>query len=63
MPEFERGYHASGHASASELLRIVEEISPEIVLPVHTEKPEFFVENLKEYNVIAAEEGKKIDIK
>ncbi len=63
LPRFEKGYHASGHASASELLRIVEEINPEIVLPVHTEKPEFFVENLKDCNVIAAEEGKKIELK
>ena len=63
LPEFERGYHASGHASASELLRIVKEINPKIVLPVHTEYPEFFVENLKEYKVVLPEEGKKIEIR
>lgn len=63
VPEFERGYHASGHASASELLRIVEEIDPEVVVPVHTENPEFFVENLKEYKVVLPEEGRRIEIK
>ncbi len=62
LPEFERGFHASGHASASELLRIVREINPRIVLPVHTENPEFFVENLKEYKVVLPEDGKKIEI-
>jgi len=62
LPEFEKGYHASGHASAGELLRIVREIDPGIVLPVHTEHPEFFVENLKEYQVVLAEEGKRIEI-
>lgn len=52
-------YHASGHASVSELLRIVEEINPRIVVPVHTENPEFFVEKLKGYKVMVAEEGEK----
>ncbi len=62
MPEFEKGYHASGHASASELLRIVEEIDPEVVVPVHSEYPEFFDEKLKGYKVVLAEEGKRIEI-
>jgi len=60
---FEKGYHASGHASAAELLKIIEDIDPEIVLPVHTENPEFFVDNLKGYNVVLAEGGKGIEIK
>ncbi len=63
MPEFERGYHASGHASASELLRIAEEIAPEIVVPVHSENPGFFAENLKEFKVVLAEEGRRIEVK
>ena len=61
-PVFEKGFHASGHASAAELLKIIEDIDPEIVLPVHTEHPEFFVENLKGYNVVLAREGKGIEI-
>ncbi|HMB46368.1 MAG TPA: MBL fold metallo-hydrolase RNA specificity domain-containing protein [Candidatus Methanoperedens sp.] len=60
---FEKGFHASGHASAAELLKIIEDIDPEIVLPVHTENPEFFVDNLKGYNVVLAQEGKGIEIK
>jgi len=60
---FEKGYHASGHASVAELLKIVEDIDPEIVLPVHTEDSEFFVDNLKGYDVVLAEEGKGIEIK
>lgn len=63
MPEFERGYHASGHASASELLRIVEGIAPEIVVPVHSENPEFFAENLEGFKVVLAEEGRRIEVK
>lgn len=60
---FEKGYHASGHASAAELLKIIEDVDPEIVLPVHTEDPEFFVDNLKGYDVVLAEEGKRIEVK
>ena len=39
---FESGYHASGHASADDLVDVVETIDPELVIPVHTFRPEFF---------------------
>jgi ribonuclease J len=39
---FEPGYHASGHASADDLALVVETIDPELVIPVHTMRPEFF---------------------
>jgi len=61
MPSFERGYHASGHASGEELLRMVEEIQPEVVIPVHTKRPEFFVERLSEVRVELPVEGKIIE--
>ena len=48
LPKFHKGYHASGHASGSELIRIIEEIEPEVLIPVHTENPEFFRENFPE---------------
>jgi ribonuclease J len=41
--ESERGVHSSGHASAAELMEIVEAINPRIVIPVHTEHPELFL--------------------
>ena len=34
--------HASGHASGLELKKLIAEISPKAVFPVHTEKPERF---------------------
>jgi ribonuclease J len=34
--------HASGHASGHELTKLIAEISPKAVFPVHTEKPERF---------------------
>ena len=41
-PEFDRGYHASGHASSEELIKIIEDIAPKKVIPVHTDHPEMF---------------------
>jgi len=38
----EEGLHASGHASGAELLRLIREIRPKILIPVHTEYPEYF---------------------
>jgi len=40
--EAEQGFHSSGHATASELLEIVNTINPKIVIPIHTEHPELF---------------------
>ncbi|KKM71500.1 hypothetical protein LCGC14_1429930 [marine sediment metagenome] len=36
----EQGFHASGHASEDELVYIIDTIDPDIIIPVHTEKPE-----------------------
>lgn len=40
----EAGYHCSGHATAEELEKMISEIEPEILIPVHTENPNWFVE-------------------
>jgi len=42
----EKGLHASGHACGPDLLRIAREIRPEILIPVHSGQPEFYVDNL-----------------
>jgi ribonuclease J len=41
-PEFTKGYHASGHASMSDLEHVISEIDPEVIIPVHTENPTWF---------------------
>ena len=38
--EAERGFHSSGHASASGLLEIIDLINPKVLIPIHTEHPE-----------------------
>jgi len=47
-PVFKRGYHASGHAAPEDIRRIIESIDPDIIIPVHTENPQWFVENFGE---------------
>ena len=40
--EFDRKYHSSGHASYHEIVNMIEEIKPKILIPVHTENPLLF---------------------
>ncbi len=51
IPEAEKGLHASGHACGPDLLRIASEIQPEVFIPVHSEKPEFYVDNLSDSKI------------
>jgi ribonuclease J len=46
LDKAERGFHSSGHASAPELMEIIDTINPEIVIPIHTEHPELFQDKL-----------------
>jgi len=47
IPEGERGLHASGHAWPDDLLAVARTIAPEILIPVHTEHPEFYVDGMR----------------
>ena len=64
IPEEEKGLHASGHACGPDLLRITREIQPELLIPVHSQAPEFYVDNLSGsgINVILPTEGGTIEI-
>jgi len=46
IPEAEKGLHASGHACGPDLLEVARGIKPEVLIPVHSEHPEFYSENL-----------------
>ena len=46
-PPGEDGLHASGHSTGEELLDMARRINPRIVVPVHTQHPEFFVDGLR----------------
>ena len=61
--EAERGFHSSGHATASELLEIINTINPRIVIPIHTEQPELFQAKLgAQRQVIIPEIGVPIEL-
>ena len=34
--------HASGHASGDEIREMIKQINPDILIPIHTEKPNFY---------------------
>ena len=59
-PDFDKGFHASGHASPEDLMKIIEIIDPEIIVPVHTEHPEWFSENYD--NIKILKNGEKMEI-
>jgi ribonuclease J len=40
------GYHASGHANGLELLQLVKTVRPKVLIPIHTEQPQWWVEEL-----------------
>ena len=39
---FEKGYHASGHASPEDIRKIIEIVDPDKIIPVHTLNPQWF---------------------
>jgi len=45
--------HASGHAYAPDLRRVVAEVEPELLVPVHTENPEAFRGAAREVAIVA----------
>ncbi|MFO8010611.1 MAG: MBL fold metallo-hydrolase RNA specificity domain-containing protein [Dehalococcoidia bacterium] len=47
IPEQEKGYHSSGHACGKDLLDLVQRINPKTLIPIHTEDPGYFVNNLR----------------
>ena len=53
--------HASGHISPKELKKVLKEINPKKVFPIHTENPRMFKKLFKK-NVVIAKEGKSYNL-
>jgi ribonuclease J len=51
VPDEEQGLHASGHASADDIMELVRGIGPRTVVPVHTENPNYFREHLRDTDI------------
>lgn len=47
IPNFIKGYHASGHASKGELREVIEKIDPDTLIPVHTTNINWFKDNFE----------------
>ncbi len=47
IPPEERGFHASGHAGGADLVNLIRQIKPQILIPIHTENPGYFEQKLK----------------
>ena len=54
-PIFTKGFHASGHASKKDLTWAINKIDPEIIIPVHTDNPEWFKQNFE--NAVVLDDG------
>lgn len=59
--DFEEGFHSSGHLAVDDLWRVVNEISPDVVIPVHCAHPQEFAE-LCPVPVLIPERGTVIDL-
>ncbi|MBI4233863.1 MAG: exonuclease [Chloroflexi bacterium] len=47
VPTAQQGLHASGHASGDDLIRLIQGVKPQVVIPIHTEHPGFFLRELR----------------
>ncbi|WP_314362322.1 MBL fold metallo-hydrolase RNA specificity domain-containing protein [uncultured Veillonella sp.] len=43
--------HASGHVSKNDLVRFIDLVNPDVIIPVHTDSPEKLEELVPERNV------------
>jgi ribonuclease J len=59
VPRMDRHYHASGHASGRDVAWAIDEIDPDVIIPVHTENTAWFGENFD--GVIVPEEGERYE--
>ena len=51
IPEEERGLHASGHASGTDLFVIAKNIHPKTIIPVHSEYPQLYINEMSAYGI------------
>jgi ribonuclease J len=58
-PVFDASYHASGHASLTDLAWIIDQIDPDVIVPVHTENPAWFSENWENTRVV--KDGERVE--
>jgi ribonuclease J len=58
--QFDSRYHASGHASAPDLAWIIDQVDPDILIPVHTKNHQWFADTFS--NVRIMKDGERLDL-
>ncbi|MGQ9532842.1 MAG: MBL fold metallo-hydrolase RNA specificity domain-containing protein [Desulfotomaculales bacterium] len=59
----EPGFHASGHIHGPELVELVETIKPQVLIPVHTENPDFFRRHFADrFGLIIPHPGETVEL-
>jgi len=59
-PEFVKGFYGSGHLSQNDLVKVIDEINPDKIIPIHTQQPEWFTDHFD--NVSHVKNGVPIDL-
>ena len=52
--------HASGHIHSKDLITLIRDLNPQVLLPVHTETPEAFLEHFPQTQLI--QDSQKINL-
>lgn len=55
-PIFDKRFHASGHASREDISWVIDQIDPDLIIPIHTEARDWFRDSFE--NVMLVEEAK-----
>jgi len=50
-PQFDKGYHTSGHASKEDLREVIEYVDPDVIVPVHTTEPQWFKDTFEKTTI------------
>jgi len=59
-PVFDSRYHASGHASREDLAWVIDQVDPDLVIPVHTDSHQWFFDTFDRVKVM--KDGERIEL-
>ncbi len=62
IPDGEQGLHASGHACGPDLLEIALKIKPDVLIPIHSQYPDFYSDHLSGISVTLPAVGETIEL-
>jgi ribonuclease J len=60
IPVMDKHYHASGHASGADVQWVIDQMDPDMIIPVHTERCKWFTERYE--NVLQVEEERRYEV-